>query len=51
MPLDPDRADALEAKIARLRAFDLPSLQARWKAVTGKKAALGSRRTYLQVTI
>jgi hypothetical protein len=38
MPLDPDRADALEAEIARLRAFDLPSLQAHWKAATGKKA-------------
>ncbi|GJD66814.1 DUF2924 domain-containing protein [Methylobacterium frigidaeris] len=38
MPLDCTGADALDAEIARLRGLDLPGLQARWKALTGRKA-------------
>ena len=38
MTPDPTRVDALEAEIARLRDLDLPGLQARWKALTRRKA-------------
>ena len=36
--LDPSKAAALEQEIARWRDLDLSGLQARWKALTGRKA-------------
>ena len=38
MLLDPSKAAALEQEIARWRDLDLAGLQARWKALTGRKA-------------
>ena len=38
MLLDPSTAAALEQEIARWRDLDLAGLQARWKALTGRKA-------------
>lgn len=38
MHLDPSTAAALEQEIARLRDLDLAGLQARWKAIIGRKA-------------
>jgi hypothetical protein len=36
--LDPSKATALEQEIAHWRDLDLAGLQARWKALTGRKA-------------
>src|SRR5262245_4222749 len=38
MAPDPSQAVSLETEIARLRDPDLQELQARWRAVTGKRA-------------
>jgi len=38
MLFDPSTAAALEQEIARLRDLDLAGLQARWKALTSRKA-------------
>ncbi len=40
MLLDPSKAAALEQEIARWRDLDLSGLQARWKALTDRKAPL-----------